>query len=75
MDNKSVIFMLAKSQGGELLAKNKMGRPTNSPKTLRVTARVDEKVYNILYEYCEKNNISIAEGVRQAIIKLNDHKK
>ncbi len=75
MDNKSAIFMLAKSVGGELLAKNKMGRPTDSPKILRVTARVDEKTYKILENYCKKNNIGMAEGVRQAIIKLNDHKK
>lgn len=58
MDNKSGIFMLAKSIGGESLAKSKMGRPTDSPKTLRVTARVDEKVYNILENYCKEKTLA-----------------
>ncbi|MCG8485308.1 MAG: hypothetical protein MJA31_18515 [Clostridia bacterium] len=57
------------------MAKKKIGRPTDSPKVLRITARVDEKVFNILDDYCKKHDIGIAEGVRQAIIQLNDQKK
>ena len=55
--------------GGEYLAA-KMGRPTDSPKDSRVTARVDGKTKKILDQYCEKHNINQAEGVRRAILKL-----
>lgn len=53
----------------------KMGRPTDSLKDKRVTARVDADVRKILDDYCEKHQISIAEGLRHAILKLLDDKK
>ena len=65
--------MLAK-RGGECLAK-KMGRPTDDLKDARVTARVSSDVKQILDNYCEKHQISIAEGLRHAILKLLDENK
>ncbi len=50
----------------------KMGRPTDSPKGSRVTARVDEKTKKMLDEYCKKHNINQAEGVRRAIWRLKE---
>lgn len=47
-----------------------MGRPTDSPKGSRVTARVENDIKQKFTEYCEKHNIKEAEGVRLAILKL-----
>lgn len=52
----------------------KVGRPTDSLKDGRVTARVDAGVKKILEEYCKKHGVSQAEGVRQAILKLKENK-
>ena len=49
----------------------KMGRPTDNLKDTRVTARVDSDVIKILEDYCKINQISIAEGLRRAILKLS----
>lgn len=48
----------------------KMGRPTESLKDGRVTARVDMKVKKILDDYCEKHHISQEEGLRQGHFKI-----
>lgn len=53
----------------------KMGRPTESLKDGRVTARVDMKVKKILEDYCEKHHISQEEGLRQAILRLQEDTK
>ena len=53
----------------------KMGRPTDSLKDNRVTARVDLNVKKILDDYCKKHNISQAEGLRQAILRLREDAK
>jgi len=52
-----------------------MGRPTDSLKDNRVTARVDLPVKKILTDYCERNNINQAEGLRRAILKLKEDAK
>jgi len=49
-----------------------MGRPTDSPKDCRVTARVDFNAKKILDDYCQKHNIGQAEGLRRAILKLQE---
>lgn len=45
----------------------KMGRPTNSPKTVQLGIRFDSETLKILDNYCQKENISRAEGVRKAV--------
>ena len=50
----------------------KRGRPTDSPKDSRGTARVENSVKKILDDYCEKHQITQAEGVRRAILKLKE---
>ena len=50
----------------------KRGRPTDSPKDSRVTARGENSVKKILDDYCEKHQITQAEGVRRAILKLKE---
>lgn len=37
------------------MAAKKMGRPTDDPKPIKVTARINEETLNILKSYCEKN--------------------
>ena len=49
----------------------KMGRPTDSPKPYRIMTRLDEKSFKLLDEYSKKNKITMAEGIRQAILKLD----
>ena len=47
----------------------KMGRPTDSPKISRVTARIDIDTKKYLIN-TKKHNINQAEAVRRAILKL-----
>ena len=54
------------------MSAKKMGRPTDNPKPYRVMTRLDEKSYKLLCEYSEKNSITLAEGIRRAILKLDD---
>lgn len=50
--------------------KKKMGRPTNDPKDVKLTVRVNKVTNEILEKYCKENNISKVEGVREAINRL-----
>jgi len=50
------------------------GRPTDSPKRMQIAIRFDTETLQILDEYCEKENISRAEGVRQAVKLLKEKK-
>lgn len=50
--------------------KKKMGRPTNDPKDVKLTVRVNKATNEILEKYCKENNISKVEGVREAINRL-----
>ena len=46
----------------------KMGRPTENPKKAdRITVRLDEESNKILQEYCQKESIDKAEGIRRGI--------
>ncbi len=50
-----------------------MGRPrSNNPKSKQVTVRLDKKHFDILKEYCEKNELDCAEAIRIAIRKLKE---
>ncbi len=53
----------------------KMGRPTDWPKSVQIAVRFDKNTLDILDEYCEKENLSRAEGTRQAVRKLKEEKK
>ncbi len=50
----------------------KMGRPTDNPKPVQIAVRFDTPTLEILDEYCEKENIGRAEGVRQAVRRLKE---
>lgn len=50
----------------------KLGRPTNEPKSHRITVRIDEESKEILDEYCLKKEIKQAEAIRVGIKKLKD---
>ncbi|WP_195377024.1 hypothetical protein [Anaerotruncus rubiinfantis] len=52
--------------------KKKLGRPTDSPKIHTIRVRLDERSYQILSTYCERNHKSIAEGVRDGIERLEE---
>ena len=44
-----------------------MGRPTDNPKTKRITFRLDDTTYYNLEKYCKKTGVSKVEAIRQGI--------
>lgn len=56
--------------------KKKMGRPTDNPKNVRITVRLDEECSQILNNYCGQEKVEKAEAIRRSIYKLkSDIKK
>ena len=53
----------------------RMGRPTDNPKPHRIAARLDEKTKEVLDRYCEQEQVSMMEGVRRGIRKLEEELK
>ena len=52
------------------MEKKKMGRPTDNPKFNPIHVRLDGESTRILEEYCEREKITRAEGIRRGIRKL-----
>lgn len=53
--------------------KKKVGRPVSgTPKTVKLTVRVDNESVDILDSYCEREKVSRADGVRAGIKALKD---
>ena len=50
----------------------KIGRPTDEPKSHRITVRIDEESKKILTEYCLKEKVNQMEAVRRGIKKLDE---
>lgn len=51
----------------------KIGRPiVGQPKSVKLTIRVEEQSFKILDDYCKKNEMSHADGVRTAIKALKN---
>lgn len=50
----------------------KTGRPTDEPKSHRITVRIDEESKKTLDEYCLKKEIKQAEAIRIGIKKLKN---
>ena len=48
------------------------GRPTSNPKGKSILVRLDENSDRILNAYIKQKGITIAEGIRQGIAKLED---
>ena len=46
------------------------GRPTDNPKSERITVRLDNECSEILKVYCEQENVEKAEAIRRGISKL-----
>lgn len=46
------------------------GRPTDNPKSERITIRLDEESKDILHAYCDQIGVDKAEAVRRGIKKL-----
>ena len=58
------------------MCSQKMGRHTDSPKVNDVKVRLNDEMHKKLLEYCEKNNITKAEAIRQGIhLLLSQDKK
>ena len=55
--------------------KKSVGRPfAENPKSQKLTVRVEESDIKILDDYCQRTNVSRADGVRDGIRNLQ-HKK
>ena len=54
------------------MATKKMGRPTENPKTDRISVRFDKECVDILNRYCEKENITKVEAIRRAVKSLDN---
>ena len=50
----------------------KAGRPTNDPKPNKLTVKVSNETIKILDDYCERNNKTRAEGIRDGINALKE---
>ena len=57
------------------MTEKKMGRPTDNPKTEKITVRLDEEAKNTLKKYCNQENISRVEGIRRGVKKLKEDLK
>ena len=54
----------------------RIGRPTDNPKTHKITVRLDEESAKIMERYCEQECVEKAEAVRRGLKKLeSDIKK
>ena len=50
----------------------KMGRPTDNPKGTPVHVRLDAECVEVLEQYCNQENVPIAEAIRRGILRLKD---
>ena len=50
----------------------KMGRPTDNPKKTQFSVRFDDDTLRILDKYCEENQLTRPQGVREAVMKLDE---
>lgn len=48
----------------------KRGRPTDNPKPIKLSVRMDEATLEILDAYCQRENVTRMEGIRQGIKRL-----
>lgn len=51
------------------------GRPTDNPKTNKITVRLDEESARIMKQYCEQESVEKAEAVRRGLKKLESEIK
>ena len=47
------------------------GRPTDNPKTNKITVRLDEESTRIMEQYCQQESVEKAEAVRRGLKKLD----
>lgn len=52
------------------MSAKKMGRPTDALKSVQIAVRFDSETLKTLDDFCKKEKISRAEGVRKAVQRL-----
>lgn len=57
------------------MTEKKMGRPTDNPKTEKITVRLDKEAEETLTQYCNQERISRVEGIRRGVKKLKNDLK
>lgn len=62
-------------KSGDNMTKKSVGRPkSKNPKSESIHVRIDEKCIQILQDYCEREHITKAEGIRRGILLLKSKK-
>ena len=51
------------------------GRPTDNPKSNKITVRLDKEATEIMNAYCEQERIEKGEAVRRGLKKLESELK
>ena len=51
--------------------KSKMGRPTNNPKSNRITVRLDNSTFDKLNKFCKTENLNYTDAITKLIQKLD----
>lgn len=64
--------MLIMADRKEGILSKKLGRPTDNPKSTRITVRLDDTTLEILDKYCKKEDVKRVEGIRRGIRKLGE---
>lgn len=61
---------------GGFVMSPRTGRPTNNPKTNKITVRLDNESTDIMEKYCKQEGVEKGEAVRRGLKKLaSDIKK
>jgi hypothetical protein len=69
----NVIYGRQKRKEGEMSPRT--GRPTDNPKSGKITVRLDDESMRIMKEYCDQKSVERAEAVRRGIKKLDSEIK
>lgn len=57
------------------MTEKKIGRPTDNPKTEKITVRLDKEAEDTLKKYCKQEDVSRVEGIRRGVKKLKEDLK
>lgn len=49
----------------------KIGRPTDNPKSHRITVRLDDKTYLMLQQCCEGLDLDVSAIIREGIFEIH----
>ena len=57
------------------MSDKKMGRPTENPRSHKISARITDESMQILTEYCVQKSVNTTTAIERGIAKLEDELK